>query len=113
MLKQSDLKNRKVVNNVCVGFDYFLKIGEKEIRCSFTRSKTFPSLWDMLIILDRTRDSDSQIYTFSYQLPKSNMDLTMITAIGLKYFQLYLKEEIQLKSNMDFILGDITNGMVG
>lgn len=113
MIKQSDLKNRKVMNNICVGFDYFLKIGEKEIRCSFTRSKTSQYLWDMLVILDKTRDSDSQVYTFSYQLPKSNMDLTMVAAVGLKYFQLCLQEEIQIKSEMDFRLGEITSSMVG
>ena len=33
------------------------------------------------------------------------------TATGLKYFQLYLKEEIQTKSGYDFALGEILRGM--
>ena len=44
-------------------------------------------------------------------MPKDNLPLELICATGLKYFQLYLKEEIQAKSNLDFELGDILTGM--
>jgi hypothetical protein len=101
------------VNGVCVDFDYVLNIDKTRIRCRFTRDRDQLSVWNMMVVLKRTRDADSQVYNFSYQLPKPNMDLTMVTAIGLRYFQLYLKEEVQLKSNLDFTLGEITNGMVG
>lgn len=113
MIKQSDLKNRMNINNMCVDFDYILEIDETRIRCRFTRSKNQPLVWKMTVVLKRTRDMDSQVYNFDYQLPKYNMDLTMVAAIGLKYFQLCLKEEIQQKSTMDFTIGEITNGMVG
>lgn len=113
MIKQSDLMNRINVNGICVDFDYILTIDDLRIRCRFTRDKNQLSIWNMMVVLKRTRDADSQVYNFSYQLPKSSMDLTMIAAIGLRYFQLYLKEEIQLKSNIDFTLGEVTNGMVG
>lgn len=113
MIKQSDLVNRMNVDGMCVDFDYILNIDESRIRCRFMRDKNQPLIWNMMVVLKRTRDADSQVYNFSYQLPKSNMDLTMVTAIGLKYLQLYLKEEIQLKTNMDFAIGEITNGMVG
>lgn len=113
MIKQSDLVNRYSINNMCVDFDYYLYVDETRIRCRFTRDKDQPLVWTMAVIIKRTRDADSQCYNFNYQLPKSNMDLTMVTAIGLKYFQLYLQEEVQLKSNMNFTIGEITNGMVG
>lgn len=113
MIKQSDLVNRMCISGVCVDYDYILNINDTRIRCRFTRERNQLSVWNMMVIIKRTRDADSQVYNFSYQLPKENMDLTMVTAIGLKYFQLYLKEEVQLKSNMDFALGEITNGMVG
>lgn len=113
MIKQSDLINRININGICVDFDYILNIDKTRIRCRFTRDEDQPLVWNMMVVMNRTRDADSQVYNFSYQLPKSNMDLTMIAAIGLKYFQLYLKEEIQLKMNMDFTIGEITNGMVG
>ena len=113
MIKQSDLINRVSANGMCVDFDYILKIEDTRIRCRFTRNKETPATWNMMVVIKRTRDADSQVYNFGYQLPKERMDLTMVTAIGLKYFQLYLKEEIQLKMNMDFALGEITGGMVG
>ena len=113
MLKQSDLVNRINVNGICVDFDYILTIDDSRIRFRFVRDKNQPLVWNMMVVLKRTRDADSQVYNFSYQLPKSNMDLTMVAAIGLRYFQLYLKEEIQLKSSIDFALGEVTNGMVG
>lgn len=113
MIKQSDLKNRACVDGNCIDFDYILNIDEKRIRFRFTRDKDNLTVWNMMVIIKRTRDADSQVYNFGYQLPKENMDLTMVTAIGLKYFQMYLKEEVQMKSNLDFALGEITNGMVG
>ena len=67
--------------------------------------------WRMRIVLDKTRDADSQVYTFGYIMPKSNLPLELIAATGLKYFQLYLKEEIQTKSEYDFMLGDVLKGM--
>lgn len=113
MLKQSDLVNRININGICVDFDYILNIDDSRIRFRFVRNKNQLLVWNMMVVLKRTRDADSQVYNFSYQLPKSSMDLTMVAAIGLRYFQLYLKEEIQLKSNIDFTLGEVTNGMVG
>lgn len=113
MIKQSELVNRMCVDGFCVDFDYILNIGDKRLRFRFIRDSKMPLCWEMMVIIKRNRDADSQVYTFGYQLPKDNMDLTMVAAIGLKYFQLYLKEEIQLKSNLDFTLGEITNGMVG
>ena len=113
MIKQSDLVNRMSVDGVCVDFDYILNVDNKRLRCRFTRNKDELSVWNMMVVIKRSRDADSQVYNFGYQLPKENMDLTMITAIGLKYFQMYLKKEIQEKMNMDFILGEITSGMVG
>ena len=113
MIKQSDLVNRMNIDGMCVDFDYVLTIEETRIRFRFNRHTSQPNVWTMMVVLRKTRDADSQVYNFSYQLPKPNMDLTMVAAIGLKYFQLYLKEEVQLKSNLDFTLGEITNGMVG
>ena len=113
MIKQSDLVNRMNANGMCVDFDYIFDIDKTHVRCRFTRDENEPLIWNLMVVLKRTRDADSQVYNFGYKLPKPGMNLTMVAAIGLKYFQLYLKEEVQLKSNMDFILGEITNGMVG
>ena len=44
-------------------------------------------------------------------MPKSGLPLELIAATGLKYFQLYLKEEIQNKTNFDFALSELLRGM--
>ena len=113
MIKQKDLENRMSVNGMCVDFDYILKMDKTRVRCRFTRETDNLSHWNMMVVIKRTRDADSQVYNFGYIMPKENMDLTMVAAVGLKCFQLYLKEEVQMKSNMDFALGEITKGMVG
>lgn len=113
MIKQSDLINRVNDDIFCVAFDYMLNVDDEKIRCRFTRDKDEPLVWNMMVIMKRDRDADSQVYNFGYQLPKYGMSLTMIAAIGLKYFQMYLKQEIQKKMNMDFMLGEVVSGMVG
>ena len=113
MIKQSDLVNRMNYNGTCVDFDYILNVDGKRVRFRFYRDENELLVWNMMVVIKRTRDADSQVYNFSYRLPKPGMNLTMVAAIGLKYFQLHLKEEVQLKSNLDFMLGEITNGMVG
>ena len=115
MVKQSDLVNRMAIGGICVDFDYFLNIDNNSprIRFRFTRNKEDLRTWCMSVVLKRTRDADSQVYSFGYQLPKDNMDLTMVAAIGLKYFQLHLQEEVQLKSSIEFCLGEITANMIG
>ena len=83
MLTLKDLDNRVYSGKICLEYSYILK----------------------------DQDADSQVYTFGYIMPKSNLPLELIAATGLKYFQLYLKEEIQTKSEYDFMLGDVLKGM--
>ncbi len=113
MINQKEL-NRVYRGKDCVGFDYFIKLGENEtLKATFKKSPIDSKQWALQVVMGRTRDADSQVYWFDYVLPKEGMDLTMIASIGLKYFQLYLKEEVQMKTNLDFALGEITGGMVG
>lgn len=112
MLKLKDLDNRVYSGKICSEFSYILKDdkGKPKFRANFARGQE-ENEWQMRIVLDRTRDADSQVYTFRYIMPKSNLPLELIAATGLKYFQLYLKEEIQTKSEYDFMLGDVLKGM--
>lgn len=113
MIKQSDLKNRMNAGGMCVDFDYIIETEDTRTRCRFSRDAKQPDVWNMMVVIKRSGFADSQVYNIGYQLPKPNMDLTMVTAIGLKYFQYHLKEEVQLKSSLDFTIGELTNGMVG
>ena len=116
MLKLKDLSLRTYLDKKCIGFSYTLKDDkeEKAFTATFTNTDQLldqPKEWEMLIVLDRTRDADSQVYRFNYQMPKANLPLELIAATGLKFFQLYLKEEIQSKVAMDFLLGERLEGM--
>lgn len=110
MLKFRDLQNKVYSDKVCVRFECVIPTEERWISAIFKRMSN-PNEWNMQIILDRTRDKDSEVYNFGYVMPKSNVPLELIAATGLKYFQLYLKEEVQVKSNMDFTLGELLQGM--
>lgn len=111
MIILKDLQNRVYSDKECVRFEYVIPIDkERHIVATFKREK-YSNEWNMQIILCRTRDKDSEVYNFGYIMPKSALPLPLIAATGLKYFQLYLKEEIQMKTNLDFELGNVLQGM--
>lgn len=115
MIKRKDLDLHTNVGRQCVGFSYTLKNNEgKMLKAEFSATDYHsgqPKEWFMQIIFDRTRDADSQVYGFGYIMPRAGLPLELIAATGLKYFHLYLKEEVQTKSNIDFALGVELEGM--
>lgn len=116
MIKFNDLKNKVYSNKDCIQFECDITSGvdkDDVITARFFKRKymDFQTQWVMQIVIDRTRDKDSEVYNFGYVMPKENLPLELIAATGLRYFQLHLKEEIQVKSNLDFILGEIIRGM--
>lgn len=118
MIKMRDLINMKHDGKICVGFSYDVLDTNKLVRdketvlfsADFVKGIS-PGEWSMRIVLPRTRDSDSQIYNFGYVMPRDGLPLELIAATGLKYYQLFLKEEVQRKSNFDFTLGDLLRDM--
>ncbi len=114
MIRLKDLQNRVYSGKQCTQFAYEFSIDQDHsVVARFKRSSGETNIWVMGIVLDRTRDKDSEVYRFEYALPKDNVPLELIAAVGLRYFQLHIKEEVQLKSNMDFVLGGIIEGVVG
>lgn len=114
MIRLSDLQNRVYSGKTCMRFEYELKVGDNKTAIAmFTRAVEDVNMWTMHLVLDRTRDKDSEVYNFTYILPKGNISLMLIAATGLKYLQLHIKEEVQMKTDLDFALGEITNGVIG
>lgn len=112
MITLKDLQNRIYSDKQCMGFDYIVKNEKDETQFEARfRAGAEKNEWNVKIILDRTRDKDSDVYNFGYIMPKSGLPLELIAATGLKYYQLYLKEEIQQKVSYDFLLGEILKGM--
>lgn len=114
MISFKDLENKVYSDRVCVRFECTVKPDEEHwTKATFRRDSKNANQWNMQVIIDRTRDKDSEIYNFGYILPKDTVPLELVAATGFRYFQLYLKEEVQLKSNLDFALGEIINGVMG
>ena len=117
MITLKELKQRVYSNKVCIYFEYEIEIDkEKKLTARFTKQNYNTvelNQWNMQIVVDKTRDKDSEVYNFGYIMPKENLPLELIAATGLKYFQLHIKEEVQIKTSLDFILGEITNGAIG
>lgn len=118
MLDLKDCKRRVYDGKRCVRFEVEFNVGNnKKIVAQFENvrdeySKEYTTYeWRMRVILDRSRDKDSDVYNFGYILPKDNLPLGLIAATGLKYLQLYLQEEIQLKSEINFTIGEMLVGM--
>ena len=112
MLSLGDLKNRVYSGKQCMRFECMFMAEDKPIIAAFERKKSVESNeWNMRVIIDRTRDKDSDVYNFGYIMPRSDLPLELIAATGLKYFQLYLREEVQTKSLMEFSIGEMLEGM--
>lgn len=115
MIRLKDLQNKVYSGKQCVRFEVAIPKDDKRfVLAQFTRIQHEGSTsneWNMRLILNRTRDKDSEVYSFGYIMPRDSLPLELIAATGLRYLQLYLKEEIQMKSNMDFAIGEITSGM--
>lgn len=112
-MELKELTNRKYEDNDCIGFSYSVKeeTSDTEIEFKFTRKSKGSRLWQMEVNLPRTINADMQCYVFPYEMPRDNMQLTLICATGLAYFQMYLKNEISFKSMIDFEIGEITRNM--
>lgn len=122
MIRLRDLQNRVYSGKQCIRFEVTVPWKENdELTARFQRAKSIPEnatctaysgcMWEMQLVVPRTRDKDSEVYNFSYIMPKNNLPLELIAATGLKYFQLYLKGEVESKVALDFSLGEMLEGM--
>lgn len=113
MIKLKDLNNRNYSGRKCISFEYVLndEKANKLLVARFSAQDNVGKTWNMNIVFDRNRDADSQVYNFGYSMPKDDLPLELIAATGLKYFQLYVQQEVQQKSSIEFSLGNLLEGM--
>lgn len=118
MIEIKELKNRVYEQKDCIAFDYELLDSDENKRekkvlmeARFKREKTDGKIWRLMVVFPRTEHADSQVYFVVFQMPKPNMDLRLVCATGLRFFQMKLKEEIQEKVIIDFEIGSVTEGM--
>ena len=107
-----DLINRKYEDKQCTYFEYVVEDKEgMHVPFYFTRDPNDDLGWRMLVVLGKTSISSHQVYEFNYRIFTKSMPLENVAAVGLRFFQHALKEEIQSKCSMDFTIGEITAGM--
>ena len=106
---QSELINRKndLESKECIGFEYDLLVddGNNQITFPFRFTRINSKVWQVELVIDY------QVYKTNYEMPKSNCDLTLIAAFGLRNIQYQIEQEVQMKSIIDFTIGDATKEM--
>lgn len=108
-IKISELTNKRIVDKRIVQYDYPLIYSDNEgfeqtLYMNFKMVED--DVWRLFALFPPTQEKESQIYQFNYQMPKPNIDLSIVTATGLRLFQMVLQDEIQEKHLVEF---QITN----
>lgn len=108
MIELKDLVLRRYnQERKCVGFTYDLNL-ESGLIQSFIFNQLSSKVWKVETVFF---DLDYKKLTF--ELPRENMDLIIIAAIGLNYFKMAIVNEIQEKQDIEFTIGEVTNGVIG
>lgn len=108
-IKMSELANKRIVNKRVVQYDYPLTYSDSEgfeqtLYMNFKMIKD--DEWRLFVLFAPTQEKESQIYQFNFRLPKPNIELSIVTATGLRLLQMVLQDEIQEKHLVEF---QITN----
>lgn len=112
MITAKDVILREYKDKECVAFAILLKTDKKHFAARY--EKIDDKTWGFMITLvDYAKYAAPQVYAFKYSVPKNNMPLEMIAAIGLSYWQDGVMEEVQLKNELVFKIGEMVNGNIG
>ena len=115
MIELKELKNRMYVDGKPIAWDYFLdvELNEGTYQIRFMYMQVEDDLYQVKVIIPSS-PVDSRVdtvYTGVFKPYKNNMPMQTITAIGISCIQGMIKEEVQLKSCVDFCIGDALRGM--
>lgn len=117
MITPKELINRRNIEKQPVGFDYLLKNDEPHAFATdhllfhFERLILDGLTWRVSITMQPTETSERRLYESVYEVPKSNMPLEMVCAIGLICIKHQMVELAQGCSLLDFMIGDTVKGM--
>lgn len=122
MIERKELLHKEYADDskTCIGFQYIvngtdvINKDEQIARFIFERCKTegFEKIWRVQICLRSCFSNDVQnLLQFTFAIPKDNMPLELVCAMGLNVFKNMLKSQIQDYSNLDFTIGEVTRGM--
>lgn len=107
-----DLEHRVYCGKECVQFDYTIR-GDTEAEnqmITFHRmfeNNELTNSWTVRLIISRTAYLDTQVYSVTITMPKSNIPLVVVCEAGLRALKALLAEEVQRKSALVFTIGGI------
>lgn len=112
MITAKDIVLREYKDKECIAFTVLIKLDEKHFAVRY--ENIYDNTWGFITTLtDYAKHAAPQVYAFKYTVPKSNMPLEMIAAIGLSYWQDSVMEEVQLKNELAFKINEMVNGNIG
>ena len=118
MIDLKELKHRDYNGGKqCVGFQYTLDLGQDDppMFFRFIRGDQLhganqgdgnaQKVWQMETAIG------GQHYYITFEIPRVDIPLTLICAIGLRYFKMQMQSEVQYRVNIDFTIGNVTEDM--
>lgn len=114
-LQMSDLIKTKFDGKHCIGFEYVLKDDSQEYTFRFEKHiGDYPNAnaWKMYAIVpDVYSENDKKLVQFVYGIPKEDMTLVKVAAIGLQLVRGLMQREITLCTTIDFLISEAVDGV--
>lgn len=114
-IDRKELISRKYdVDNNCIGFEYNLIVEDekgRELKIPFYFNRLAEKYWEVSMVSKNKNFGELRAYSTEYEIPKSNLNLELVAAFGLRYIQYIFQQEIQFKSMIDFCIGDTISNM--
>lgn len=112
-LEAKDLVKTKYDGKHCIGFEYVLKDNSVEYTFRFEKYVgEYPNsnAWKMYALLpDVYSENDKKLVQFVYGLPKDDLSLVKIAAIGLQLVRGLMQREINLCTTIDFLIKEVVD----
>lgn len=108
-MRLNDLQNRIYKEKECTRFEYDI-IGEQpedNVTARFKRVDGAINTWNMQVVMEGTGYRESQVYSFSIEMPRRDASIILVCETGIRMLQMILKDEVQKKSALDFTIGQL------
>ena len=114
-LQMSDLVKTKYDGKHCTGFEYILKDNSAEYVFRFEKyNGEYPNTnaWKLYAMIpDVYSENEKKLVQFIYGIPKDDMSLVKIAAIGLQLVRGLMQREITLCTTIDFLIKEVVDGI--
>lgn len=117
MITLKELVNRGYIEKEPVRFDYPMKndephaFGTDQLLFHFEKLILGGLTWRVSLVMQPSDNSDRRLFEAEYEVPKQNLPLEMVAAIGLVCMKHQMADLAQGCSLLDFMIGETIKGM--